>query len=176
MKRKLQGTVWITALPLAAAIAGIIMLPPALADEKPTVQLNVERAVPRDVDDAVQTTIVRDYSAAWHAIGAAFANNNPGALKDSFIGFALDELTQRVNDQQRTGLRTRLIDRGHKVEVIFYSLDGSAIELRDQATLETGILDGETLIYADRTEVQYYVVMTGAEDRWKVRVLESGKD
>ena len=176
MKRKLRTTVWFIALPLVAAIAGMIMVPPGLADEKPAVQLNVERAVPRDVDDAVQTAIVRDYSAAWQAIGAALATNNAGALKDSFIGFALDKLTQRVNDQQRAGLRTRVVDRGHKVEVIFYSLDGSAIELHDQATLETGILDGDKVIHADRAEIQYYVVMTGAEDRWKVRVLESGKD
>jgi hypothetical protein len=81
-----------------------------------------------------------------------------------------------VKDQQQTGLKTRIIDRGHKVEAIFYSPDGSAIELRDRATLETGILDGDTVIYADRTEIHYYVVMTGAEDRWKVRVLESGRD
>jgi hypothetical protein len=176
MKRKTRTTVWIVALPLVAAIAGMLVLPPALAEEKPAVQLNVERAVPRDVDDAVQKAIIRDYSAAWQAIGAALANNNAGVLKDSFIGFALDKLTQRVNDQQQTGLRTRFVDRGHKVEAIFYSLDGSAIELRDQATLETEVLDGNTVIHSDRAEIQYYVVMTGAEDRWKVRVLESRKD
>jgi hypothetical protein len=154
----------------------MIVLRPALAEEKPAVQLNVDRTVPRDVDDAVQKAIVRDYSAAWQAIGAALASNNAGVLRDSFIGFALDKLTQRVKDQQQTGLRTRIIDRGHKVEAIFYSPDGSAIELRDRATLETGILDGDTVIYADRIEIHYYVVMTGAEDRWKVRVLESGRD
>ena len=176
MKRRTRTIVWIAVLPLLAVIAGLIVLRPALADEKPAVQLNVDRTVPRDVDDAVQKAIVRDYSAAWQAIGAALASNNAGALRDSFIGFALDTLTQRVKGQQQTGLRTRIIDRGHKVEAIFYSPDGSAIELRDRATLETGILDGDTVIYADRTEIHYYVVMTGAEDRWKVRVLESGRD
>lgn len=176
MKRRTQASVWIGTLPLVGVIAGMTFLPLALADEKPAVQLNVDRAVPRAVDDAVQKAIVRDYSVAWQAVGAALAANNAGALKDSFIGMALDKLTQRVNDQQRTGLRTRIIDRGHKVEAVFYSPDGSAIELRDRAILETGILDGDTIIYADRTEIQYYVVMTGAEDRWKVRVLEGGKD
>jgi hypothetical protein len=137
------------------------------------VQLNVESAVPRDVDDSVREAIVRDYSSAWQALNTALADNNPGVLNDSFIGFALDKLTQRVKDQQRNGLRTRLVDRGHQVKAIFYSLDGSAIELRDQATLETEILDGNTVVYSDRAEIQFYAVMTGAEDRWKVRVLES---
>ena len=137
------------------------------------VQLNVESAVPRDVDDSVRQAIVRDYSSAWQALNTALADNNPGVLNDSFIGFALGKLTQRVKDQQRNGLRTRLVDRGHQVKAIFYSLDGSAIELRDQATLETEILDGNTVVYSDRAEIQFYAVMTGAEDRWKVRVLES---
>lgn len=145
----------------------------ALLVGKPLVQLNVERAVPRDVDDSVRQAIVRDYSSAWQAFNTALADNNPGVLNDSFIGFALDKLTQRVKDQQGNGLRTRLVDRGHQVQAIFYSLDGSAIELRDQATLETEILDGNTVIYSDRAKIQFYAVMTGAEDRWKVRVLES---
>ena len=161
---------------LLGALAGAAFLPPAAAGGKPAVQLNVERAVPRDVDDAVHQAIVRDYSAAWQSLSTALANNNTGTLHDNFIGFALDKLIQRVNDQQRAGLRTRLVDRGHKVEAIFYSLDGSAMELHDQATLETQILDGNTVIHSERAEIQYYVVMTGAEDRWKVRVLESGGD
>ena len=50
---------------LLGALAGAAFLPPAAAGSKPAVQLNVERAVPRDVDDAVHQAIVRDYSAAW---------------------------------------------------------------------------------------------------------------
>lgn len=166
----------ICALALLVAFVNIVFLHTASADGKPAVQLNVERAVPRDVDDSVQHAIVRDYSSAWQAINTALANNNAGALNDNFVGLALDKLTQRVNDQQHNGLRTRLVDRGHKVEAIFYSLDGSAIELRDRATLETQILEGNTVIHSDRAEIQYYVVMTGAEDRWKVRVLESAEE
>ena len=171
-----RAPVLLGTLVLLAALAGAVFLPPAGAGSKPVVQLNVDRAVPREVDDAVQQAIVRDYSAAWQSLGTALANNNPGALNDNFIGFALDKLTQRVSDQQRAGLRTRLVDRGHKVEAVFYSLDGSAMELHDHATLETQILDGNTVIHSDRAAIQYYVVMTGAEDRWKVRVLETSKE
>ena len=170
-----RAQILICILALLTAFSDVVFLQTASAGSKPSVQLKVDRAAPRDVDDSVQQAIVRDYSSAWQAINTALANNNTGPLNDNFVGFALDKLTQRVNDQQHNGLRTRIVDRGHKVEAIFYSLDGSAIELRDRATLETEILDGTTIIHSERAEIQYYVVMTGAEDRWKVRVLESAK-
>jgi hypothetical protein len=157
-------------------LAGTPLLKRTLGDTKPAIQLNVDNAAPRQVDDSVQQAIVRDYGAAWQSLGSALANNNAGALKDDFIGFALDKLTQRIKDQQQAGLRTRIVDRGHKVEAMFYSTDGSAIELKDIVTLDTEILDGDTVLHSDRAQVRYFAVMTGAEDRWKVRVLESTKD
>jgi hypothetical protein len=145
---------------------------------KPAVQLNVEHATPREVSDTVQQAVIRDYSAAWQALATALADNTAGALNDNFIGFAQDQLTQRIKDQQQTGLRTRIVDRGHNVEALFYSTEGAAIELRDTATLETQILEGETVIHSERAQVRYYAIMTGAEDRWKIRVLENapGRD
>jgi len=143
------------------------------ADAKPSVQLNVNQATPREVDDVVQQVIARDYASAWQALASALNNNNVAGLNDNFVGFAQDKLTRRIHDQQQAGLRTHIIDRGHKVDAIFYSTDGAAIELRDTATLETQILEGGTVIHSDQSQVHYYVVMTGAEDRWKVRVMES---
>ena len=159
----------------ALILAGTPWLKRILADTKPAIQLNVDNAAPRQVDDSVQQAIVRDYSAAWQSLESALANNNAGALKEDFIGFALEKLTQRVKDQQQAGLRTRIVDRGHKVDAIFYSTDGSAIELKDTVTVDTEILDGDTVLHSDRAQVQYFAVMTGAEDRWKVRVLESAE-
>ena len=159
---------------LALALGGaMVFLKRTLADTKPSVQLNVDHAAPREVSDTVQQAVVRDYSAAWQALDVALADNNAGALNDNFIGFAQDQLTQRIKDQQQAGLRTRIVDRGHNVEAVFYSTEGAAIELRDTATLETQILDGETVLHSERAQVRYYAIMTGAEDRWKVRVLAS---
>ena len=146
------------------------------ADTKPSVQVNVDHAVPREVDETVQQAVTRDYSSAWQALASALADNNPAALNDNFVGFALDKLTQRVKDQQHAGLKTRLVDRGHTVDAIFYSPEGSAIELHDTASIDTEILDGDTVIHTDHDQVHFYAVMTGAEDRWKVRVLESGRN
>lgn len=145
----------------------------AQADSKPNVQLNAESARPRQLEEATQNAVLRDYTLAWRAMNTALANNTTGPLADNFAGFALEKLTQRVKDQKQNGLRTRIIDGGHKVEAIFYGRDGSSVELRDTASLETQVLDGNTIIHSDKSQVQYLAVMTGAADRWQVRVLES---
>lgn len=172
--RPLISTFSLTLL-LLLAVASIAVVDRIHADSKPAVELNVSPAVPREVDEVVQQAITRDYGAAWVTLASALANNNAGALNDNFTGFALDKLTQRVKDQQHTGLRTRMVDRGHKVDAVFYSPEGSAIELRDTATLDLEILDGDSVIHSEHAQLHYYAVMTGAEDRWKVRVLESAK-
>ncbi|HEU4416555.1 MAG TPA: hypothetical protein VFT65_17330 [Candidatus Angelobacter sp.] len=159
---------------MALAVSGAVpLLQRIFADNKPPVELTVKNAQPREVEDVTQNAIVRDYTLAWQAISTALANNTLQPLNENFSGFALDKLTQRVKDQKQNGLTTRIIDHGHKVDAIFYSADGAAIELKDTATIETQVLDGGTVIHSDQAQIHYYAVMTGAEDRWKVRVLES---
>jgi hypothetical protein len=163
------------ALVAVGLLIGWALLQSVRADGKPAVRLNISNAAPREVEDSVRNSIVRDYSSAWQAMETALSSNNTAPLAENFTGFALDKMNQRVKDQKQVGLKTRIIDRGHDVEAIFYSTDGSAMELRDTATIDTEILDGDTVIHSDRAQVQYFAIMTGAEDRWKVRVLESSR-
>jgi hypothetical protein len=156
------------ALTIASAA---LLLEKILADGKPQVELSVKNAEPREVEDVTQKAILRDYTLAWQAISASLANNTIQPLNENLAGFALDKFTQRVKDQKEQGLHTRIIDHGHKVEAIFY--DGAAIELKDTASIETQVLDGGTVIHSDQAQIRYYAVMTGAEDRWKLRVLQS---
>jgi hypothetical protein len=160
-------------LPLAKR--GLSVVRAAMSDAKPEVQLNVTNARPREVEESTQQSIVRDYGRAWQGMSTALANNQLGPLNENFTGFALSKLTQRVKDQQQNGLTTRIFDRGHKLDALFYSQDGSAIEVRDTATVETQVLDGQTVIHSDEAQVHYYAILTGAEDRWKVRVLEASE-
>lgn len=146
-----------------------------LADTKPAVHVDFSNAAPREVEDSTQEAVLRDYTAAWKGLSTALAHNSLAPLNENFTGFALNTLTARVKEQQHNGLSTRIIDHGHKIEAVFYSPDGSAIELKDTASLETQILDGSSIIHSDQAQVHYYAVLTGAEDRWKVRVLESTK-
>lgn len=159
---------------VAIALSGAVpLLKHIFADTKPDVQLNVTSAQPREVEDVTKNAILRDYTLAWQAIGTSLVSNSQQPLNENFSGFALDKFTQRVKDQKAQGITTRIIDHGHKVDAIFYSPDGSAIELKDTASIETQVLDGGTVIHSDQAQIQYYAIMTGAEDRWKVRVLES---
>lgn len=161
---------------LVLALAACITVPVLLwiqADSEPSIQLNGDNARPHQLEEETQNAIQRDYARAWQALNTALANNTTAPLNDNFVGFALEKLTQRVKDQQHQGLKTRIIDGGHKVDAIFYSKDGSAIELRDTANIEIQVLDGSTIIHSDKSQIQYLAVMTGAADRWQVRVLES---
>jgi hypothetical protein len=144
-------------LGVAVAISGAVpLLKHIFADTKPAVQLNVKNAQPREVEDVTQNAIVRDYTLAWQAIGTALANNTLQPLNENFAGFALYKFTQRVKDQKQSGLTTRIIDHGHKLDAIFYSPDGAAIELKDTASIETQVLDGSTVIHSDQAQIHYY--------------------
>ena len=169
---KLARMLVLTAGVLLAISGAVPLMKHLLADTKPAVQLNVKNAQPREVEDVTQNSVLRDYTLAWQAIGTSLANNTLQPLNENFSGFALDKLTQRVKDQKQQGITTKIVDRGHNVEAIFYSPDGSAIELKDTANIETQVLDGGTVIHSDQAQIHYYAIMTGAEDRWKVRVLE----
>ena len=161
---------------MALMISGAMPLARRIfADSNPSVHLNAANAAPRQIEDNTQQSVLRDYTAAWKGLSTALAHNTLAPLDENFTGFALDKLTERVKEQKQNGLTTRIIDHGHKVDAVFYSPDGSAIELKDTASLETQILDGGNIIHSDQAQVHYYAVLTGAADRWKVRVLESAK-
>ena len=173
----MKTRILILSLGLTLAISGAVpLLTRILADTKPNIAVNFDNAGPREVEDTTRNAIVRDYSLAWQAITSALANNNPAPLRQNFVGFALDQFVQRVKDQQSAGIKTRIIDHGHKVDAIFYSKDGSAMQLRDTASIETQVLDGDKVIHSDQSQIEYYAIMTSAEDRWKLRVLESSPE
>ncbi|HEY7406243.1 MAG TPA: hypothetical protein VIB39_22140 [Candidatus Angelobacter sp.] len=174
MKKVVRALVVLHTAVLIAALVGAVQ--GVLADSKPAIQLTVKNAQPREMEDVTQNAIQRDYTLAWQAISTAFANNTLKPLNDNFTGIALDKFTQRVKDQKQNGLTTRIVDHGHKVDAVFYSQDGSAVELKDTASIETQVLSGGKVIHSDQAQIHYYAVMTGAEDRWKVRVLESSAE
>ena len=143
------------------------------ANELPAVNLNVSNAGPRQVEDTTERALQRDYARAWNSMEAALDENRADILDADFVGVALDELKDRVNQQQKSGLRTRYIDHGHQLQAIFYSPEGSAVQLRDTAQLEIQYLDGDKLVHSEQRSETYTVVMTAGENRWKVRVLQA---
>ena len=142
------------------------------ANELPAVNLNATDAGPRQIEETTERALQRDYAHAWGSMEAALADNRADILEIDFVGVALDELKDRVADQQKSGLRTRYIDHGHQLQAIFYSPEGSAVQLRDTAQLEVQYLDGDKIVRSEPRTENYTVVMTAGENRWKVRVLQ----
>ncbi len=142
------------------------------ADDMPAVNLNVDNAGPRQVEDTTEKALARDYARAWNSMEAALAENRVDGLDTDFAGVALDELKDRVSEQQHTGLHTRFVDHGHRLQAVFYSPEGSAVQLIDTAQIEVQYLDGDKVLHSEQRTANYTVVMTAGENRWKVRVLQ----
>ncbi len=144
----------------------------AQAADVPRVDLDVTTAGPRPVEDTTEKAIARDYGHAWSSMTTALSENRPEVLDSDFVGVALDELRERVNQQQQSGLHTRYVDHGHRLQAVFYSTEGSAIQLRDTAQIEVQYLDGDKVLHSEQRTENYTVVMTPGENRWKIRVLQ----
>src|SRR3954464_8944497 len=81
----------------------------------PTVELNASAAQPRQVEDVTEKAITRDYANAWKILETALNENRTDQLSGGFAGIAQDKLAKRIGDQRTSNLRTRIVDRGHKL-------------------------------------------------------------
>lgn len=157
-------------------VAVILGLPYSLfaaaPGNSPEVRLDVAKATPREVEEQTQQSIVRDYGKAWQSLEQSLEQNRADLLNLSFAGYALDLWEQTVKAQSSAGLTRRIHDHGHHLEVAFYSVDGSAMQLRDSAQLEVQYLDQGKVIHDETLTARYLVLMTPAENSWKVRILQ----
>ena len=143
------------------------------AASAPAVSLNVARAAPRVVEETTQRAVARDYAAAWQAMSDALEQNRADLLAANFIGTADAKLAAGIAEQRKSGLHQRIVDKGHSVDVVFYSPEGSAMELHDTARLKLQVLDGDKVIHSEDATVHYVTLLTAAESSWKVRVMEA---
>jgi hypothetical protein len=142
-------------------------------DELPRVQLDADNIGPRPIEDLTSKSVQRDYALAWQTMEQAIAENKSGLLDGYFTGFAKQNFTQRINSQLKSGLHARYTDRGHKLDALFYSPSGDAMELRDHAQLDVQILDGGKVIYEEPVNAEFMVLMTPGADRWLVRQIQT---
>lgn len=144
-----------------------------VAQTSPQVEFNDDNAAPRSVEDLTSQSVPRDYGFAWANMIQALDQNRLDLLDGYFTGFAKNNLTDRIKDQQKTGLHVRYTDHGHKLNVLFYSPNGDAMQLSDDAELEIEVLDGSKVIQSEPLHIRYMVLMTPGADRWMVRDLET---
>src|ERR1700693_3053135 len=108
----------------------------AVGQSPPQVHLDADGLAPRPIEELTGTTIVRYYALAWRDMASALDSNSAGGLSEEFVGLAKDRLTRRVSEQRQTGVHVRIVDHGHRLKAVFYSTDGAAMQLVDQAQLE----------------------------------------
>lgn len=138
----------------------------------PDVRLDADGLAPRPIEELTGTTIARHYAWAWRDLVSALESNQPERLGEEFAGFAKDRLVQRVGEQKQAGMHVRIVDHGHHLKAVFYSTNGTAMQLFDEVQLETQIYDGNKLLNTEKAPHEYMVLMTPGADRWYVRDLE----
>jgi hypothetical protein len=151
---------------------GVVACVLASAQSLPQVHLDAAGLSPRSIEELTGTMIARHYAAAWSDLARALESGRSGVLSEEFTGIAKDRLVRRIGEQNQAGVRVRIVDHGHQLKAVFYSTDGSAMQLVDQAQLEIQIFDGNKLIDTQNAPQEYMVLMTPGADRWYVRDLE----
>ena len=173
MKLRLgKRTLFAAGLGLACSIVATYFLCTVSADSLPQVRLNADSITPRSIEDLTGKNVARDYAYAWRDLAEALDMNRANTLNGYFTGFAKEGFNNRISDQRRAGIHTHYLDRGHRVEAVFYAPDGGEMQLIDQAKLEVQILDGERVIYKEDGTQYFLVLMTPGADRWFVRALQ----
>jgi hypothetical protein len=140
---------------------------PAVRVEPPNLQGS------RPLEPQTANAIVRDYLQAWQNLRAAFAQNQPSALNQDFIGTAHRKLAETIAEQAKLGLRTRYQDHSHDLQVVFYSPEGGSIEMTDKVQYDEQVLENGKVLANQPIEARYLVVLTPSEGRWMVRMLQA---
>jgi hypothetical protein len=165
---------WLLLLVPVLIAAGVLSLTRGVAAKTgPRVELNAGQAGPRQVEESTGNAVVRDYAAAWQGLAQALDGNDPDLLGAVWVGFARDQVGRAIEQQKQSGIRTRYLDRGHKVEAVFYSVEGGAMQLQDTAQLEIQVVDGGAVVHSEQVTLHYLALMTPAADHWQVRLLQS---
>jgi hypothetical protein len=146
-----------------------------VAQDLPSVQLNADNGTGKQLEDLTRKAVARDYAKAWSTLAKAMDSNNADLIDGDFVGVAADKFTSGIEQQAKAGLHRRYVDHGHKVDVLFYSPDGTSMQLRDTAQLEIQLMDGDKVLHRDNVTRQYISLMTPTEVRWKVRVLQEAE-
>jgi hypothetical protein len=142
----------------------------------PEVHLDAVGLAPRSIEQLTGTTIARHYALAWHDLAVSWESSRAQGLGEEFVGLAKDRLMQRIAEQNQTGVHVRIVDHGHHLKAVFYSTDGAAMQLLDEAQLEIQTFDGNKLLDTQIAPHEYIVLMTPGADRWYVRDLEEVSD
>lgn len=128
---------------------------------------------PRPLQKQTATAVIRDYLQSWQSLRAALEQNRADLLDPDFVGTARDKLTDTMREQSKFGIHTRYQDRVHDIRIVFYSPEGLSIQLIDNVEYDEQVFKKDKLLTTQRVHARYVVILTPAEMRWRVRVLQA---
>jgi hypothetical protein len=164
----------VTMLKHSAFVCASIILTCGMIAAQPEVTVDTSQLKgPRPLEDQTKAAAIRDYLESWQGMNEALEQNQPSLLDEDFIGTARDKLADTIDEQAKAGIQTRYQDRAHHIQFLFYSPEGLSIELIDDAEYDVQVLDHDKPVSTVPASARYIVVLTPAEVRWKVRVMQA---
>ena len=158
----------------SALVCASIILASSMVAAQPEVTVDTSQLKgPRPLEDQTKAAAIRDYLESWQGMDEALEQNQPNLLDEDFIGTAKDKLADAIDEQAKAGIQTRYQDRSHHIQFLFYSPEGLSIELIDDAEYDLQVLDHDKPVSTVPVSARYIVVLTPAEVRWKVRVMQA---
>jgi hypothetical protein len=127
----------------------------------------------RTLQEQTATGAVRDYVEAWQSFKTALEQNRIDVLDRDFVGTEKEKLGETIRQQVANGIHTVYQDNVHDIQIVFYSPDGMSLELTDNAEYQVQVIDHNKSVGTQRIKARYVVVLTPAETRWRVRVLQA---
>ena len=158
----------------SALVCASIILSAVMVAAQPEVTVDTSQFEgPRQLEDQTKAAAIRDYLESWQGMDEAFQQDQPALLDEDFIGTAKDKLTDAIDEQAKAEISTRYQDRAHHIQFLFYSPEGLSIELMDDAEYDVQVFDHDKPVSTVPVSARYIVVLTPAEVRWKVRVMQA---
>lgn len=194
-KQTLKLLIW-AALLVVVAVVGVVTLKGAgrliayfQSGADPAAALNIVPNIPPDLhvrldwlaDDQDTGRIMEPYTRsqieaaylrAWLQWNISLARGEPYGLKTYFVGPALAALDDTLTVPAGREWRVNQSDTSHRLQLHFYSADGSIISFSDTANVTRQIrgTDGAD-VYVGETTSRYDVVMFLEDGNWRIRHL-----
>ncbi len=153
----------------------VLTLPMAAwADQQPSVRVEPPQLLgSRPIEPQTEAAVIRDYLASWKSMQAALDQNQAALLDANFVGTARDKLANTIEEQAKMGIHARYQARSHDLQFVFYSPEGSSIQLIDTVEYDEQVLDRDKVMLTKPLRERYLIVLTPSEVRLRVRIFQS---
>jgi hypothetical protein len=156
------------------AVTCALTLPMFAATDQPSVHIQLPQlGGSRPLEKQTETSVIKDYLQSWTALESALDQNKASLLDAYFVGTARGKLGNTIDEQMRLAIHTRYVEHAHDLQIVFYSPEGLSIQMIDTVDYDEQVLDHDKILATKRMKKRYLVVLTPAEVRWRVRILQA---